>query len=64
MQEEAVIGLLVDHDVILGAAARGAAEHLGRTAFSVAPDPEQPVGVLRPAEVTGGLLDRLRDHFA
>ncbi len=64
VQEEAVVGLLVDQDVVLGAAPGGTAEHLGGPPFGVAPDPEQPVGVLRPAEGAGGLLDRLGQHLS
>ncbi len=63
-EEEAVVGLVVDQDVVGCATAGGAPIDLGRAAVVVAPDPEQPGGVGREGEGAGCALDRLGQHLA
>ncbi len=63
-QEDAVVGLVVDQHVVQGGPAGQAPVDLGRAAVLVAPDPEDPLRVRRPAEVAGAVLNRVADHLA
>ena len=60
-QEHALVGLLIDQDVL--AAAGRAAVDLGGAGVLVAPDPEQPLAVGREGERAIGAVDRVIERL-